>query len=131
LDACHFDNSCTFLAVSIYFDYNVCFDLCYFARAGNNCFDLCYFARAGNNCFDLCYFARAGNNCFDLCYFALAAYNCFDFPLTFYNWAYCVGESFAANNFAVENWMVDPDTVWLLVCVGKLCPVLLLYEEFT
>jgi hypothetical protein len=43
----------------------------------------------------------------------------------------CVGESFAANNFAVENWMVDPDTVWLLVCVGKLCPVLLLYEEFT
>jgi hypothetical protein len=105
LDACHFDNSCTFLAVSIYFDYNVRFDLCYFARAGNNCFDLCYFARAGNNCFD--------------------------FPLTFYNWAYCVGESFAANNFAVENWMVDPDTVWLLVCVGKLCPVLLLYEEFT
>ena len=45
------------------------------------------------------------NVCFDLCYFALAGYSCFDFPLTFYNWAYCVGESFAVNNFAVENWM--------------------------
>jgi hypothetical protein len=72
LDACHFDNSCTFLEVSIYFDYNVCFDLCYFA---------------------------------------LAAYNCFDFPLKFYNWAYCAGESFAVNYSVVENWMGDPDTV--------------------